>query len=369
MRSFTLFPFIPMKATMACICLLLITFSSIAQRQTENVILITTDGLRWQEVFGGADSTLLFDPVYTSDTAKMIKQFWANTADERRQKLLPFFWNMVAKQGQLYGNRWKGSKMNVSNTYWFSYPGYNEILSGFADDRISSNDKIDNPNTTVLEFINQQPKYKSKVASYATWDVVPYIVNEKRSGIPVNAGHEAVENPNAREALLNDIQDKLPSPWGETRQDFITYYMAKEYIQKNKPKVFFLSFDETDDFAHAGKYDQYLLTANMVDKLIADLWSYLQSQPEYKGKTTILLTTDHGRGHTPKARWKDHGTKTPDCFQIWMGALGPDTPAKGEVTHTEVLFQNQIAQTLAKALGLHFTSEHPVGEAIQTVFK
>jgi hypothetical protein len=358
-----------MKLFMLRISLLLITLSSFAQRQTENIILITTDGLRWQEVFGGADSTLLFDPTFTSDTTKLKKQFWASTAKERRQKLLPFFWDTVAKQGQLYGNRDKGSKMNVSNAYWFSYPGYNEILSGFADERINSTDKIDNPNTTVLEFINRQPKYQGKVASYATWDVVPHIINEKRTGIPVNAGHEAVASPNPREQLLNEIQDKLPSPWGETRQDFITYYMAKEYIQKNKPKVFFLSFDETDDYAHAGKYDQYLLTANLVDKFIADLWNYLQSQPEYKGKTTILLTTDHGRGHNPKARWKDHGTKTPDSYQIWMGAMGPDTPAKGEVKHTQVLFQNQIAQTVASALGLNFTCEHSVAEAILTVFK
>lgn len=355
-----------MKKTMTGICFLLVTAVSYAQRQTENVFLITTDGLRWQEVFGGADSSLLFDPIFTSDTSKLKKQFWAETPEERRQKLLPFFWGTIAKQGQLYGNRWKDSRMNVTNTYWFSYPGYSEILCGYVDDRINSNDAKDNPNTNVLEFINQQPKYKGQVAGYATWGVIPHIVNENRTGIPVNAGNEPVSGPNvnANEKMLNEIQEKLPSPWGETRQDFITYYMAKEYIQKNKPKVFFLSFDETDDYAHAGKYSNYLQTANMVDKFIADLWNYLQSQPEYKDNTTILLTTDHGRGHTPKTRWKDHGTKTPDCFQIWMGAMGPDTPALGEVKTENVLFQNQIAQTLAHFLGLDFKCEHPVGEAI-----
>lgn len=358
-----------MKRTVTAICLLFIATLSFAQRQTENVFLITTDGLRWQEVFGGADSSLLFDPVFTSDTAKLKKQFWANTPEERRRKLLPFFWETLGKQGQLYGNRLKDSRMNVSNTYWFSYPGYSEILCGYADDRINSNDAKDNLNTTVFEFINQQPQYKGKVAGYASWHVIPHIVNENRSTVPVNAGRETVKSPNDKEKLLNDMMDKVPGPWGETRQDFITYYLAKEYIQKNKPKVFFLSFDETDDFAHAGKYDQYLLTAHMVDKFIGDLWNYVQSQPEYKGKTTILLTTDHGRGHTPKARWKDHGTKTPDCFQIWMGAMGPDTPALGEVKTENVLFQNQIAQTLAHFLGLDFKCEHPVGEAIPTVLK
>ena len=65
---------------------------------------------------------------------------------------MPFFWKEVTKMGQLHGNRNLGNKVDLTNTMWFSYPGYNEILSGKADDsRINSNDKIPNPNTTILE--------------------------------------------------------------------------------------------------------------------------------------------------------------------------------------------------------------------------
>jgi hypothetical protein len=138
--------------------------------RTENVILITLDGLRWQELFGGADSTLIADPTYVKDTTSLKKLFWRATPKERREVLMPFFWSTIVQQGQLYGNRWLNSYVNCSNTHWFSYPGYSEILCGFSDDgRIDSNDKINNPNITVLEFVNQQKGFVGSVAAFGSW--------------------------------------------------------------------------------------------------------------------------------------------------------------------------------------------------------
>lgn len=67
--------------------------------------------------------------------------------------------------------------MSVSNLYWFSYPGCNEIRSGYADEGIDSNDKKDNPNTTVLEFLNNKPEFKGKVAVFSSWNVIEAAVN------------------------------------------------------------------------------------------------------------------------------------------------------------------------------------------------
>lgn len=340
-------------------------------RLTENVFLITTDGLRWQEVFGGADSTLLFEPSYTRDTARMAGRYWAATPAKRREKLLPFVWNTLAKEGQLYGNRAAGSKVNVSNPYWFSYPGYNEILTGYGDEAIDSNDKKPNPNVTVLEFLNQQRGFRGKVAAFASWNVFPWIVNEERSGVPVNAGEEAVEGRlSERQQLLNELQTQLHTPWGASaRHDVLTYHFAKEYLRRHKPRVLLIAFDETDDHAHDGNYTDYLESAHRVDALLADLWATVQADPHYRGKTTFIVTTDHGRGHRPRRAWREHGSKTPDSYQIWMGFLGPDTPALGEVSHEKTLMQNQIAQTLARFLGLEFKSDKPTGEPIPGVFK
>src|SRR5229473_2260890 len=74
-----------------------------AAPRTENVIVVTLDGFRWQEFFGGADETLLnkeFGGVRDLDWLK--KRYWRGTAEERRSVLLPFFWNTLAKEGQIF---------------------------------------------------------------------------------------------------------------------------------------------------------------------------------------------------------------------------------------------------------------------------
>lgn len=164
-------------------------------QKVENVVLVTFDGFRWQDVFLGADSGFMKQQKTLPD-AHIKTKYWRASPDERRQVLLPFIWNTMATKGQIHGNRNAGSRVNVTNSMWFSYPGYQEILAGFADDeRIKSNDKMDNPNETVLEFINRQPGFQGKVAAFTSWDVFPYIINYKRSGVYVNGGEVAAKEP------------------------------------------------------------------------------------------------------------------------------------------------------------------------------
>ena len=103
----------------------------------------------------------------------------------------------------------------------------------------------------------------------------------------------------------------------------------------------------------------------MVDKWIQDIWNYVQSDPFYKNKTAIFITTDHGRGDVTKEEWTSHNNKIKDSYQIWMAAMGPGIQAKGEVKINQQLYQKQFAQTMASLLGLTFTAEHPIGEKIE----
>ena len=340
-----------------------------SKTKTENIFLITLDGFRWQEVFQGADSAFMKQQQHLKDD-KLKEKYWRDDLQERRKALLPFLWNTVAKQGQLYGNRAAGSKVNVTNQMWFSYPGYNEILTGKADDaHITSNDKIYNPNKNVLEFLNQQPSFKGKVAAFTSWDCFSYIINDKRSGVFVSAGYDHPKGSTltAREEMMNQLLPAVPNPLGsEVRLDAFTFYYGMEYLKKNKPKVMYFGFDETDDFAHAGEYAAYLNSAHTTDQFISELWNYLQSDPQYKGKTTLIITCDHGRG-TNAEDWKHHGIKTADSDQIWLAVLGPDTPATGEVKEEGQLYQNQIANTLASLLGVQYKNEWEVGRAITGV--
>ena len=340
------------------------------QGKTENVIIVTMDGFRWQEVFGGADDSLINNPAFSYDTAGLKKKFWAATPEERREKLFPFFWSTIASQGQLHGNRALGSKVNVKNPYWFSYPGYNEIFTGYPDTAVNSNDKIFNKNETVLEFLNDQPKYKGKVAAFSSWDCFDAILNEPRAKFFVSSGVDTLPFKSASFDLLNEMQEESPLPMGsDVRPDHLTYFIAKEYLKEFKPKVLYIAFDETDDYAHAGRYDQYLNMAHMEDMWIGDLWNTFQQMPQYKNKTTLLILCDHGRGDKVKKEWTSHGSKIEGSDQIWLAALGAGIEPKGEIKNDEQLYQAQMAQTIAKLLGYTFIAKQPIESAVTGLTK
>ena len=337
-----------------------------------NVILITLDGMRWQDLFRGADSTIINDKQYTSDSAFVMSNFWSDNTEERRAKLFPFLWGTVATKGQIYGNRDLGSKVNVTNRMWFSYPGYNELLTGAANDSaIFSNDAIDNPRKTLLELLNDQPAYKGGIAAFTSWDAFPGIINSNRSGLLVNSGiapYQA-EKLTDKQELLNEMITELPY-LGSTRPDAITFNLGFEYLKVNKPSVLFMSFDETDHFAHGGDYALYLKSARHTDQMIASLWNWLQNQEKYKDNTTLIITVDHGRGAAAQGMWQHHGIKVPGADEIWFAVIGPDTAPLGERKQEEQLYQNQIAQTIASLTGFEYKPDsHKPGEAIKSVIR
>src|SRR5437868_7336738 len=83
--------------------------------KTQNVVLIVSDGLRWQEIFQGADPLLLDarnGGNWVAD-AELKRRYWRDTPEERRELLLPFIWGTIAKRGQVFGNRLRGSDAHV----------------------------------------------------------------------------------------------------------------------------------------------------------------------------------------------------------------------------------------------------------------
>ncbi|MBC7947265.1 MAG: alkaline phosphatase family protein [Chitinophagaceae bacterium] len=333
---------------------------------SENVVVVTMDGLRWQEVFGGADSILSHDTAAKYSTRYVKDHFWAATSEDRRKKLMPFFWSEVSSKGVLFGNRTYGNYFNNANRYWFSYPGYNEIFTGFPDTTVNSNDKIPNKNETVFEYLSKLPEYKGKAAVFGSWDVFSYIFNEKRSGLLVNDGHRDLTGDlTEKQKLFNSLQHQMPVLFHEgERLDAATFNIAFEFMKTKKPKLIFFGLGDTDEFAHAGQYDYYLDAAQNADEWIAQIWNYIQSTPGYANKTTLIITTDHGRGLAAGSNWRHHGQRIAEASEMWMAAIGPSVKAIGENKQKVQLFQGQIAATIAVILGKEFKPSHPVLPAI-----
>jgi hypothetical protein len=121
--------------------------------------------------------------------------------------------------------------------------------------------------------------------------------------------------------------------------------------------VLYVMLGETDEWAHDQRYDLYLDAAWRGDRFIQRLWEMLQSMPEYAGKTALVISTDHGRGHSVKD-WGNHGKDYPQAGQIWIAAMGPGVPARGERSGG-VATQSQVAATLAWLLGRDFRRDVP----------
>ena len=336
--------------------------------KTENVILITLDGVRWEDLFYGADEKIVLDTLFVKDVEATSAKFWSEDYRERRKLAFPFFWNTIGEQGQIYGNKEQGSVMRLTNPYFFSYPGYNELLVGFNDDSVNSNDKVLNPNINILEFMNEKDGFKGRVAAFASWDVFDWIINNERNDFTINSGgypfYEKKLTP--KQQWLNTFIEDVPSPWygSAVRWDAFTFEYAFEYLKLNKPRFLYISFDETDEFAHQREYDKYLNTANRSDGYIKAIWDWTQSNEMYRGKTTMMITTDHGRGSYEHGAWGSHGDGVPGAEFLWTAIIGPDTPAIGEMTNTDTIATSQLATTLGYLLGYDFISNQPVGHVV-----
>jgi hypothetical protein len=339
-------------------------FAQDSSRGVEKVVLITLDGLRAEEVFSGADPRLIVKENGVDEPEETKRNFWREDRIACRQSLLPFLWEKCeSDHGWIAGDFENNSRVSVTNGLFFSYPGYNEILTGRADPKIRSNDKKYNSNITVLEWLHQKPEFAGKVAMYGSWDVFPFIVNDRRSGIPVNAGWMPLKVGNAeRVDALNLVSEQLFREWSGVRYDVLTASGAIEELKTNQPRVLYVALGETDDWAHKGRYDRYLLTARQNDHFMKLLWETTQSLAAYKDKTLFIVTTDHGRGDGREG-WKNHGTHLPGSDRIWIAAFGAGLCKTG-IDQEGSYRQTQIAPTLAAALGFDFSSS---GEGIDRI--
>jgi hypothetical protein len=323
-------------------------FASVAGADERKAVLVTFDGVRWQDVFRGPDPRLYNDARFVHPDIRddLIIPAYVKTADPAAA-LMPFLHGVVARQGVLLGNRDRGECASVANDMWFSYPGYNEILTGKPDPGIVQNDEIWNPNVSFLELLQKRPAFHGKVAMVGTWTLFPYIVNTHRTDLPVNAGFG-----------------------GGFPTDVKTAREGLRLLQRHDQRVVYIAFDDTDEFAHAGDYAFYLSALERGDEFVRLVWETLQADPYYRGQTDLFVSTDHGRGEAPIEAWQDHASKR--YFQlnpkeqpqynetgvvgsgnIWIAAIGPGVdPARAAAYRKGACAQQrQIAASILTTLG------------------
>lgn len=300
-----------------------------AEERPAYIVLATIDGLRWQDLFRGADPALVADQRYRAR--------YVDVAD-RAQALTPFLLSF-AQGGALIGDRDHGSCARVANAYWFSYPGYAEMLSGRPNLNARSNQAIPNQDVTVLERLTRRPEFAGEVRVYAEWDVVPSILNVERSHIPVFIPRD--------EGAPHDPQ----------------VIGAAHAVFASLPRVTWIALGDTDNRAHEGDYEAYLRAATDADNFLRELWQDIEADPRTAGRTTLIITTDHGRGGNGGGLWRGHGSgrwrgmtvpglRREGSDAIFLAVRGPGVVSTNAYTMENCATVGQVAATMLSGLGL-----------------
>ena len=283
-------------------------FSAGAADKTEsNVILLTLDGVRWQEVFHGVDEQLSQGKPLGTKT------------------IFPFLTGTLTKQGMLIGDRQGGDEVTVANPWLNSLPAYQSIMAGSAQPCRS--------NACGQIGVETLPERLAKViggnrrnfATIASWEKISDAAEHVPGTTFVNAGMRALDDGRSDSELeaLNKAQQEDTPPWGNARFDKYTFQHAMRYLKLHKPRFLFISLDDSDEWGHKNNYPNYVSTLRQYDQWIEKLVSTLDEMGDYGKATTLIVMTDHGRGDGED--WKEHGSGYPSSKFTWFYIRSPKT--------------------------------------------
>lgn len=364
-----------MKRKISVLVAMLVPCGVMAQARhpaAAHVILITLDGVRHQDLFGGADSMLMAAPKSAgiSDTLRFRKRWWRATAEARRRTVMPFLWDSLVPKGAMYGSSAEHPALSM-NGLKFSAPGYMEIFTGRPQPDVTSNADRRYPFRTIFDVvraatIDGRIGVRTDVAAFVSWDVQGRLVSADSTTAVVSAALEPLpaEALAGSGRLLEQLQGRIGYPVDGMRYDAITHTLALEYLLRYKPRLLHIGLGETDEEAHHGQYDRVLGALRVVDDELRELWHAINADPELRGRTSIIITADHGRGSTTKD-WSDHGKEVVGADRIWAFAVGAGISPRGLVTDVG-MHQGSAAATTLYLLGINPAT---LGEGIEAPFE
>ena len=152
---------------------------------------------------------------------------------------------------------------------------------------------------------------------------------------------------------------------GGYRKDSLTFNILLDVLSTHHPKLALINFQEPDISAHGGSWANYIKGIEDTDEYAYQLWEFIEKDSYYSGKTTLIVTDDHGRHLDGQGGFTSHGDGCDGCRHINLLACGPDFK-KGVITNAP-REQIDIPATIARMLG--FTLDNGKGEVMVELFK
>lgn len=147
-----------------------------------------------------------------------------------------------------------------------------------------------------------------------------------------------------------------------TGLDEDVFAASKQAIVADEPSLLTMYLYEVDGAGHSGNFQSYLDAIGKADQIVGDLWDFLQSRPAYAGKTTMIVTNDHGRHDDD---FRGHGDACEGCRNIQLLAVGPGI-RRGHVSTIQRSIPD-VAPTIARLLG--FETEYADGDVMTEILE
>ncbi|MBL8955555.1 MAG: alkaline phosphatase family protein [Myxococcaceae bacterium] len=266
----------------------------------QNVVLVTWDGVRWQDVFRRGP-----------------------------EAALPRFWARHAAHATVFGDPASSVRFEVANVQLVSLPGYQELMTGSPVD-CPGNGCGRVKRETIIDALDAHGLGDRCAVLGSWWQIADAASMYERTF--VDAGRKPGEPA---------------APWGAARRDRETWAKAMSALQ-GQPRFLWVALNDSDEWAHLGRRDELESTLRQYDIWLDELLETLRAMPGYGENTTVIVSTDHGRGDG--AAWVDHGRESPEARRIFAFAIGPGTGEKLEIDET--FTHRDVRPTIEALLGL-----------------
>jgi hypothetical protein len=148
--------------------------------------------------------------------------------------------------------------------------------------------------------------------------------------------------------------------------DELSVYVMRQLMREVSPSLLWITLHDMD-VAHSGAYSLYIEGIRRTDRLCGEIWNIVESEPEYKGKTTMFILPDFGRDSDFDASgngFQHHRTGDPLSRTTWLMALGPNV--RQNATVDRPLESLDLVPTLGALMGFAtpLAQGKPIGELI-----
>jgi phosphopentomutase/2,3-bisphosphoglycerate-independent phosphoglycerate mutase family metalloenzyme len=297
--------------------------------RVDRVVLVTIDGVRWQELAYGVDPRL--GPSLPRRDARA---------------LVPTLYALAQRGVGIVG------EMRTSAPRPVSLPGYREILTGRRGGSCVDNfcPPIDEP--TLLDELVESGVPGDAVAEISSWEGLERAAAARPDVALLSTGRHGgatrvrlATDAGAR-ALLDTAAERHDyDAHPDYRRDADTTALALRYLLAAKPRLMHVALGDTDVHAHAGNYAGYLEALVAADAFVAEV---LAATEALGGETVVIVTTDHGRA----TGFRDHGRPGDGSERVWMIAAGGPIPGRGFVRPATMRRLADIAPTVRTLVGL-----------------